>query len=41
MNEHVTNTVLAVCTFLLIVLFAGEPDIQDAIVAGIRQRCAP
>ena len=36
MNEHAVAFAAVVCMTLLAVLFAGSPDIADAIMAVIR-----
>lgn len=36
MNEHAAAVAAIVCMTLLAVLFAGTPDIADAIMAAIR-----
>ena len=36
MNQHAVSVTLIVCLTLLGVMFAGAPDIADAIMASIR-----
>lgn len=42
MNENATATVIVVLIFLLIVLFAGTPDLMDVIIEFIKSHnCKP
>lgn len=42
MNENAKVTVFAILIFLLIVLFAGTPDLMDVIIEFIKSHnCKP
>lgn len=36
MGDHIENSVLIIVIFLLIVLFAGDPDLMDALIGLVR-----
>jgi hypothetical protein len=37
MNEHGLGAVVVICGTILIVLFAGTPDLHDALLAWLRK----
>jgi len=42
MNEHAREIVIAILLFILIVLFAGTPDLMDVIIEFIKSHnCKP
>lgn len=38
MSDNAVGSVFVVCVFALIVLFAGDPDLMDAIIGFIKAR---
>lgn len=37
MKEHADSIVNVICITVLVILFAGEPDIQDAIIDYLKK----
>ena len=39
LHDNGLLAVITICAFILIVLFGGDPDIHDAILANLSQEC--